>query len=827
MQRREFHKRAISAAVLTLFGVAGCGGGGGGGGSDAPAPAAGPAPAPASGAGPGGSPAVPPDPAAVAPVARIGTNLSGMEWADGVRLGDATAPNLHFTVPRAAEVRWLATRGFGKNRLPFMWELLQPMLVDTQANAQARALIGEPGALHEGYAGHIDAVLDAHAAAGARCILDCHNYCRYTDFRFQPDGSVIGLTRPPDPLRHAYTTDASQVFTRIMATAPGATLRPAAFADLWRRIVQRWGRHPGFGGYGLMNEPHDMPLPGQVTDSTPVGGVGEDLTIWPAFARAAIDAIRALDPAGTIYVSGNAWGGAMNIGPEFNPAWPLAGSNLVYEVHSYVDAFNNGNGFDWELEVAKNFTAGFGVGPMTLDTGRDRMRIATDWARANGTVVALTETGMPIDDARWHEAFRRMIDHTWASGCEIQTWIGGSHWAARSHGINHVPGWHQHRTLEPLVAGTLKAVAGIDQADLFDAGGGFSAGGAPVTITVFARGHLAAPVALTVASDAGGSFSKTALSIPAGPNGQDSFTFTPAPDSIATLSYQAASGRQVPPPRKVYSLADPVAHAATSLEDAARAILARHSAALWDFADGFTDYLLGRPAQDGEPVRAVADSGFAAGVGNAMDMLNWMNQDSAHAGPRRPPVLRRAGHPHADLAGAGATGLWCRKVVPGPTYPNPSNLAPWNLQDEHFVLAAIGLPQAGANGVVFRAGVAGQPWGVELAMAVGQVQAHWQDAGGGSLTLAGPVPAAGATHVLALTGGQGAQQLRVDGSDVASGTASFSGPVGDLLIGWGDPLQADTRTFGGHVHAVVTGPGRPGAAELAVLERWLAARAAG
>ncbi len=64
-----------------------------------------------------------------------------------------------------------------------MWERLQPVVVDTNANAPGRALIGEPGALHEGYAASIEAVLDVHAAAGTRCILDCHNYCRYTDFR--------------------------------------------------------------------------------------------------------------------------------------------------------------------------------------------------------------------------------------------------------------------------------------------------------------------------------------------------------------------------------------------------------------------------------------------------------------------------------------------------------------------------------------------------------------------------------------------------------------------------------------------------------------------
>ena len=54
-------------------------------------------------------------------------------------LRPGTVPNMDFTVPRAADVRWLAANGYGKNRLPFMWELLQPMLDDTVANAQARA----------------------------------------------------------------------------------------------------------------------------------------------------------------------------------------------------------------------------------------------------------------------------------------------------------------------------------------------------------------------------------------------------------------------------------------------------------------------------------------------------------------------------------------------------------------------------------------------------------------------------------------------------------------------------------------------------------------
>ena len=81
-----------------------------------------------------------------------GTNLSGMEWAKpGLRHGLSSAPNVHFTVPRAADVTYLAANGFSKNRLPIQWELLQPMLHDTLANAAAVAAIGRPGAFHAGY----------------------------------------------------------------------------------------------------------------------------------------------------------------------------------------------------------------------------------------------------------------------------------------------------------------------------------------------------------------------------------------------------------------------------------------------------------------------------------------------------------------------------------------------------------------------------------------------------------------------------------------------------------------------------------------------------
>ncbi|MBC7430856.1 MAG: hypothetical protein H7345_02195, partial [Rubritepida sp.] len=137
MHRREFSQAAASMAALAFWGRQ-------------PAQAAG-------------------QPEAKMPPTAIGTNLSGLEWAaPGLRHSLSSAPNIHFTVPRKADVAYLAACGFTKNRLPVQWELLQPILPGTPANPAARKLIGEPGSLHAGYAAYITGLLDAHAASGMR-----------------------------------------------------------------------------------------------------------------------------------------------------------------------------------------------------------------------------------------------------------------------------------------------------------------------------------------------------------------------------------------------------------------------------------------------------------------------------------------------------------------------------------------------------------------------------------------------------------------------------------------------------------------------------------
>jgi len=760
----------------------------------------------------------------------MGTNLSSMDAAGvGLRFGPGTLPNVDFTVPRRSDVAWLAANGYTRTRLPIRWELLQPMLHDTQASAAARAVIGEPGAFHAGFASYITGVLDAHAAAGIKCVIDVHNYCRYRDFVFQADGSVIGLVRPSDPVLHAYTTDNRQVRTRIFALAPGATLKPANYTDFMSRIATRWKDHPGFGGYGLMNEPFYMPKPGEIVES--FEGHGQDLTIWPAFARAAIDAIRRIDPSNPIYLGGNDWNSAWTIGTH-NPGWPLAGTNIIYEVHSYLDAFSNGAGFDFDLEAARNFTSGVGAVPIDLDTGVKRLRPAVEWAQAHGGLrLALMETGMPLDDPRWQESFQRQMNYCRQWGIEVYSWAGGNHWNYRNKGINHMPGWHQNRTLEPSMSGPMKAAAGFAQATLFDDGPGWAPGGAAVTITVYARGYLASPVTLTVSSSNGGTFSKSTLVIPAGANGQDTFTFTPGSNRVTTLTY-AGAAPNLPPPRKVFSLADPVAYAATSLGDAALAIIAKYSACKWELADGYTDHMQGAPAGDGQVVRAIADSGYGSGAGNAMEMLNWTNTEGGSAmGTMVPPTMRVAGgRKYSDHSAPNTSGFWCKKTAPVPgLQPNPRNRVPYNIDEPHFAIAAVSVPGVANNGIVFQASSSIGAFASELGFSESRPRASWVDSAGHSLVLQSAARLAVNTPaVISFTSTGSAQQLRVNSQLAGSGAASFSGSLygnDQMLLGWGFLSVYPRDGFGGGIYSAITGKGVPTPAEMTVLERYLGSTA--
>jgi endoglucanase len=249
-------------------------------------------------------------------------------------------------------------------------------------------------------------------------------------------------------------------------------------------------------------------------------------------------------------------------------------------------------------------------------------------------------------------------------------------------------------------------------------------------------------------------------------------------------------------------------------------------------ADGYTDYVQGQPAAVGQTVRAIADSGFGSSLGNAMEMLNWINTDSQapHAmGSMQPPVMRlRNGYKNTDHTAPETWGFWCKKseALPG-IQPHPRNRLPYNLEDPHFTIVVLSMAGLNHGGVVFQASRAESLHCTELSLANHQPQLRFVDSAGQTLKLTGTARLdANTPFVLSLTCQPGGQKLRLNSAVVAGANAHFApSAFSQMLLGWGFLSYAPQAGFQGHLYAVITGKGVPAPAEMALLERYLAGTA--
>src|SRR5512140_2310620 len=245
-------------------------------------------------------------------------------------------------------------------------------------------------------------------------------------------------------------------------------------------------------------------------------------------------------------------------------------------------------------------------------------------------------------------------------------------------------------------------------------------------------------------------------------------------------------------------------------------------------ADGYTDYLgNGVPAAAGQPVRAIADSGYGSSVGNATEMLNWINETSTN-GEMTLPVMRVVnGKKNTDHSAANTWGFWSKKTNPLPVaQPNPRNRTPYDVQDPHFTVAAVSVPAAG-SGIVFQCSFSGHVYTSELRFANSQPQAKWLDRAGNLVLLTGPALAPNQPAVVSMTSVPGAQRLRVSSTAAGSDAKTFAtgNACDQLLIGMGFNTFFPRDQYNGKVYSVITGKGAPTLAELAVLERYLASTA--
>lgn len=212
-----------------------------------------------------------------------------------------------------------------------------------------------------------------------------------------------------------------------------------------------------------------------------------------------------------------------------------------------------------------------------------------------------------------------------------------------------------------------------------------------------------------------------------------------------------------------------------------------------------------------------------------MEMLNWLNNDNANMGSMAPPVMRVAsGRKYADFGFWDTWGFWCRKTIPlAQVQPNPRNRTPYTVGDAHFSIAVVSATGTANNGIVFQASNSGHVNTSELRLVNSQPQAKVLDQQGTQVLLTSPARlVAGTPAVVTLTSVPGAQRLRVNSTVVGSDSATLAAsPCDQLLIGWGFTAYYPREPFNGGIYSVITGAGAPSSAELAVLERYLAAGA--
>lgn len=792
------------------------------------------------------APPPPPPPPTLTPV--YGTNLSGMEWGNTAVRYSPLTPYINYGIPRKNDINYYASLGMTRLRLPVMWELLQPIMSDrTGVDVSVTNALGQPGTFNGHYQAMIQSVLDGAAAANVKIILDLHNYCRYQDFIYQSNGTVTGFTVPTDSYVSPYTTNNTQVVVRVFANTAvqngSTTISQTAYQNVWTQIAGLWKTHAGLGGYGLMNEPHDMPTS---TGTTPwnnpyVAGNVEDYTIWGNFAQAAINAIRAVDTSNPIYVSNEEWSSPIDLtNSTINPYVPYTGTNLVYEVHAYGDHNSSGAWFDWNYEVSLGTSVGE-TGSINTNTIVNRLTYATNWNATRNLALAWDEGGMPIDltdgGSNWRTQFQNACNFAVSKGISYFSWMGGNHWPIHNYAINCTPEWHQNTTLEPLVAGVQKTAASITGYTLFDCTTAYSTGGA-VTVYVFARGNVGSAINIIVSSNNGGTFSKTSLTIPSGANGMDSFTFTPVANSVTTISYSGSG--QLPAARKIYSLTSPTTY--SPLADGAQCILAKYNASCWIMNDAYTDYYGGATCTSGTKLRAVQDRGYGgsaatSGPVNFFGMINWFNDDLTTTSLANPMfvgtcTVLTSTNKALNLMTYNGVGLWCKKTTPNAnaanSQPAPDNLALFNVSDPHFQIVAMQTSGTAANGTAIHSGVAEGNARAELNIVNGVPTAKWIDGSSVTTTItsSGGAPAANTSFSATMTYAAGAQLLRVNGTSVGTATVTNAAAVfNQHMIGFGWPNYYPTTGIGQMICGVIMGKGSPTTAELTVLENYLMANA--
>ena len=394
--------------------------------------------------------------------------------------------------PTTGDLDYLESRGIGLIRLPVAWENLQPTL---------------NGPLDQTQLSSLKTFLNNAAAHGMEVIVDLHNYGRYST-NIQDAGSGNG---------------------QVIGSA---AVPISSFAGFWGKLAAQLKGHVGLAGYDIMNEPHDMGSP----------------TVWPTAAQAAVNAIRAVDMASTIYVEGD--GGAsvaewLTYNSNLHITDPA--NNLVYEAHSYFEPMSTGD-----------YTVTYDQGGGYPSMGVDDIQPFVQWLEQTGNRGFMGEFGVPDNDPRWLTVLGNFLDALQADG------ISGTYWNYRTTGT-----WYNSIEINPLVPGQDRAqmavltehaqpvIASIESGTILPVGGVIRANALTLsgtaasnsTISIFDNGALVG----VANSDGSGNWS---FSTKQTSNGVHSFSATFTDSVGVTSEVSPAFSLMVSVPQIAGTLAD-------------------------------------------------------------------------------------------------------------------------------------------------------------------------------------------------------------------------------------------------------------------------------
>lgn len=262
-----------------------------------------------------------------------------------------------YTYPTDSDLVYWQEKGLRLVRMPFRWERLQYEL---------------GGELNRHDLDKMKEFVEAAQKRDMEVLLDLHNYCR----RFKDgDHQIIGT--------HGITNE--------------------HYAGFWKKIAQELKGYDNIYGYGLMNEPHDLP----------------DSLAWFNMAQLAIDSIRTVDMENTIVVGGNSWSSAKRWTSESDTLKHLKdpANNLIFEAHCYFDKDGSGT-YKYSYEEEEG----------TPEKGVELVAPFVGWLKENGLRGFVGEYGIPDSDPRWEVTLDNFLSYLSKNGVNAAYWASGPWW---------------------------------------------------------------------------------------------------------------------------------------------------------------------------------------------------------------------------------------------------------------------------------------------------------------------------------------------------------------------------------------------------------------